>query len=334
MHYRITAFAGAAILLAACGHGFEPSEPKDPLPRPPIKSAAPQFVYVGSIANNTISEFTVTGGSPIRTISDGVNQPQVLVLDSQGNLYSGNFGNDSITEYSPSGALIRTITSGVTGPLGMAVDSKGNVYSANSWNVSMYPPGATTPSATINTGANDVAVDGADNVYVSDPSANTVTEYTPGGASVVRTISLPAVPQAIAVDTGVNHTGELAVATCGTGCGGTGANDAAYLFAPGQTTAYATLTDVSQPVDVAYDGIGNVYIANSDWISVYALNVYGSAMEDLPCGPLAIAIDGANDLAESDLAIGVGAQVYPYASQQPVWALSTMQPWGIAATRN
>lgn len=333
MRYRITAFAGAAILLAACGHGFEPSEPKDPLPRPPIKSAAPQFVYVGSIANNTISEFAVTGGSPIRTISDGVNQPQVLVLDAQGNLYSGNFGNDSITEYAPNGALIRTISSGVTGPLALAVDSKGNLYSANSSDVTMYPPGATVPSATINVGANDVAVDAGDNVYVSDPGTNTVTEYTAGGASVVRTMSVPAVPQAIAVNTGVNHTGELAVATCGAGCGGV-TNDAAYLFAPGQTSSYATLADVSQPVDVAYDSIGNVYIANSNWISVYAVNVYGGSMEDLPCGPLAIAIDGANDLAESDLALGVGAQVYPYASQQPVWTLSAQQPWGIAATRN
>jgi hypothetical protein len=329
MQFRGGAIIIAALLLSACDH----TVPSPGRPQPPLKSSVPQFVYVGDVSANTITEYPITGGTPVRTISNGVNQPQVLVLDSQGNLYSGNFNSNSITEYDPSGSLIRTITNGVTGPLAMAVDSKGNLYSANANSVTEYAPGATAPSVTINVAANDVAVDAGGNIYASNPQANQVVEYAPGGTSVLRTLSLPAVPQAIAVNTGVNHTGEVAVATCGAGCGLT-TPDAAYLFSPGASTSYATLTDVTQPVDIAYDSIGNVYIANSDDVSVYALNVYGGSMEDLPCEPLALAIDADNDLAESDIALQVGVQVFPYQSQSPAWTFGAGQPWGIATTHS
>lgn len=324
MNVRTAAIAAAAFL-TACSHSAVPHTP-------PLKSTDTPLVYVGNTRTNTITVYPITGGAPVGTISNGVNYPLNLVLDSQGNLYSGNFNNNTITEYNSAGSLIRTISNGVGGPYAMAIDSKGNLYSANASTVTVYPPGATSPSLTLSGDANSVAVDANGTVYVSNPQEQTVTEFAAGSSAPLRTLAIPGIPQAIAVNTSVNNPGELAVAACGVQCGS--GQDAAYLFAAGQSTYYATLTDVNQPGDIAYDHIGNVYIANQGgWISVYALNVYTAAMEDLPCGPVAIAIDGENDLIETDL--GNDVQVYPYQSKSPAWTFTNGigGPWGVAATQ-
>jgi len=69
------------------------------------------------------------GGS---VITNGVNVPYLLTVDSSDNLYSSNYGSNSITIYNPSGTLINTITNRVYTPAGVAVNPvTGNIYVAN-----------------------------------------------------------------------------------------------------------------------------------------------------------------------------------------------------------
>ena len=342
MNARVAAVLTAALALTACGRGFEPAEPSGPLPKPPIRSSAPQYVFVGNTGTNTITKYPVTGGAPLLTISNGVNQPYALALDAQGNLYSGNTGNGTITEYNSGGTLVRTISSGIGGgpaPFAIAVDASGNLYSANGGSVTVYPPGATSPSLTITAGvnvSNGVAIDKNGTVYVAN-GGGTVTEYAAGSTPVAQTISFSgAFVTNVAINAGVNKNGELAVAVCGQSCGQT-ASDAVYLYAPGQTASYASLGGIFNPFQVLYDSIGNVYVSSlNGGINEYALNVYGQPMLQLGAAPNAMAIDGANDLAEADVGFGVGVQVFPYANSQPAWTITSgiSAPWGIAATQN
>ena len=68
---------------------------------------------------------------------------------------------------------IGSITSGVNGPCGMTIDSEGTLYVANDVgaNVTIYPPGAISPTVTLSaslTEPTSTAVDGAGNVYVAN----------------------------------------------------------------------------------------------------------------------------------------------------------------------
>ncbi len=72
--------------------------------------------------------------APVATITDGVNYPFGIALDSSDNAYVANWQGGSITEYAAgSYQLIRTIAGPDTGlyPVGVAVDSDGKIYAVN-----------------------------------------------------------------------------------------------------------------------------------------------------------------------------------------------------------
>jgi len=107
---------------------------------------------------------------------------------------------------------IGEITQGLTNPSGLAVDAKGALYATNYDNgnagggVSIYPPGATSPSLTLSQGLSvplDVAVDDIGNVWVVNRgSAPSIVVYPPGQTtpSQVITSSLIQVPTQIIFD--------------------------------------------------------------------------------------------------------------------------------------
>jgi hypothetical protein len=90
---------------------------------------------------------------------------------------------------------IGQITQGISGPGGVAVDAQGAVYVANqtSGNVTIYPPGGTTPSLTLSQGlshASGVAVDTNGDVYVSNRGGTPdIVVYPPGQSTPSRTIT-------------------------------------------------------------------------------------------------------------------------------------------------
>ena len=125
--------------------------------------------------------FTTLAGSSGSGSADGTNSaarfawPCGTAVDTNGNVYVADFGNDTIREVTPVGTnWVVTTLAGLAG-------SPGSANGAGS-------------AARFN-GPNGVAVDSAGNLYVADSGNNTIREVTPVGTNwVVTTLAGGLVP--------------------------------------------------------------------------------------------------------------------------------------------
>lgn len=186
---------------------------------------------VRKVVNGTIN--TVAGSGTAGYAGDGasalqaqLNQPSGLAVDSAGDIFIADFGNQVVREVLPNGT-ITTVAGNATpgysgdggkatlaqlnGPIGLALDSAGNLYIADSLN---HVVRVVSPSGTINTYAGNgglgysgdgglainaqlstpsgLAIDPTDVLYISDPGDSVVRIVTPTG--VIATIGGNALP--------------------------------------------------------------------------------------------------------------------------------------------
>ena len=149
-----------------------------------------------------------------------LNNPTGLALDTAGNLYIADFGNNRIRKVSND--VITTVSGGGAGaqlshPTGVAVDTSGNLYIADSGNnvvrkvsggVTVTVAGTGTPgglgdggpatSAQLNT-PEGVAIDTLGNLYIADSGNDAVVKVSNGILTTVY-IQQGARPVAVAVD--------------------------------------------------------------------------------------------------------------------------------------
>ena len=72
--------------------------------------------------------YVAGGTSALRTISQGVNNPEDLEFDGSGNLFVANVGDNTVTVYAPGKTrVLRTISEGVNGPDALAFDAADNL---------------------------------------------------------------------------------------------------------------------------------------------------------------------------------------------------------------
>ena len=97
-------------------------------------------LYVANFQNNTILEFTNSGGtlSTNATVfaNTGLDAPYGLAFDTAGNLYAANYLNGTIEKFAYTAGMLShsgttVISSGVQNPTGLAFDRSGNLYVAN-----------------------------------------------------------------------------------------------------------------------------------------------------------------------------------------------------------
>ena len=166
----------------------------------------------------TVAGFTVTvtqagtNYSPVTALttlvsSSGLGNPDGVAVDSSGNIYIADAGNNAIKKWTASTQSLTTlVSSGLNYPGGVAVDGSGNVYIADSENEAIKEWNASTQQVTtlVSSGLNNpygIAVDGSGNVYIADAGNNAIKEFSPSTQTVTTLVSSGLnQPFAVAVD--------------------------------------------------------------------------------------------------------------------------------------
>jgi streptogramin lyase len=154
------------------------------------------------------------------------SSPSGVAIDSSGNLYVVDQGNNRVEKFDPEGKLLAAF--GKTGtaagelkePRGIAIDSHGNLYVAEAGNsrIQKFSPEGTSLQliGKKGTGAGKlkepsaVAIDAAGNIFVADTGNNRVQEFSPEGTSIKTVGKLGSEPgqfkepQGIALDASGN----------------------------------------------------------------------------------------------------------------------------------
>jgi sugar lactone lactonase YvrE len=168
-------------------------------------------LYFANQMAGTISE--VTPGGTVTTFASGLYSPYGLVFDGSGNLYVSNAltAGGRISKITP-GGTVTLFAVGLYNPQGVALDSSGNLYAVCSnfqgdgWISEITPAGTVSTFASGLPGAGQnfdgptgLAVDGNDNLYVTNPSNGTISEITAGGTVTTFASGLN-YPDAIAIE--------------------------------------------------------------------------------------------------------------------------------------
>ncbi len=261
------------------------------------------------VAGNGINGFSGDGGP---AASASLRGPEEVTLDSAGNLYIADRGNNRIRKVSPAGIITTVFGNGSSsfsgdggpaisasgGALGVAVDSAGNLYIADDFNnrvrkvsasgiittlagngsAAYSGDGGPATSAALNRPAG-VAVDQQGNVYIADRSNHRIRKVSPSGT--ITTVA------------------------------GTGANSFSGDGGP------ATSAALNSPEGLFVDTAGNLYIADlnnnrvrrvspSGTISTVAGQFQGYAGDGGPATaarlfwPSAVVLDAAGNLYIAD----------------------------------
>ena len=227
-------------------------------------------IYVADFSNDTIRKITPAGvvttlaGSPgAQGSADGAgpsarfNGPFGLAVDSSGNLYVGDMGNDTIRKVTPVGAVSTLAGSpGLSGssdgagsgasfnsPQGTAVDPAGNVYVADTFNQTIR---MITPSGIVTTIAGSAGLSGN-----ADGAGASARFYYPTGVAVDAAGDVFVADRDNCTIRGVTAKGVVATLA-----------GSAYSYGFSDGTGAAARFSFEQ--GIAVDAAGNVYIADTN----------------------------------------------------------------------
>lgn len=273
-------------------NGVEVSLPVTPAPTLQPAAVAVDgngHVYVSDFGNKQVVELTPSGGTYTQAVvvstsnaGSGLSfSPRGLTLDSSGNLYVADFGGNQILKVPCPAGVCGTpsaLVSGLSnGPQDVVFNPYGYIWftmwgDANVWSIATDGTGLTNYSSAYwpstpfaqplglawqTTGGGPGTWTG--NLFISDYTNNSVTEWTWNGAAWVLASPQPATTLSNPTRMAVDSAGDLYVAD-------TGNNRVVKIpwtgpaWGPQMTVPTSSL---NQPTGVAVDGRGNVYIA--DW---------------------------------------------------------------------
>jgi sugar lactone lactonase YvrE len=211
---------------------------------------------ISTVAGNGVAGLSGNGG---QAAAAQLNGPLGVAVDNAGNIYIADTMNNLVRKVAP-GGIITTLAGGgslgvgdggpatsaqLNGPAGVAVDSSGNLYIADSGNnrVRMVAPGG---------GITTVAGAGSASLWGDGGPATGSQLNTPGGVSVDSSGNL------YIADTGNQRVRMVSNGIINT-VAGSGPITPAYQGDGGQATA----AQLANPMGVAVDRAGNIYIADS-----------------------------------------------------------------------
>jgi sugar lactone lactonase YvrE len=186
-----------------------------------------------------------------------------------GDLYDGGLSDQKIYKFDTGGNQTVFVSDSATfQPNWLAFDSKGNLFASNPAHsaISKIPPnGSTITDFATGILPGDLAFDSAGNLFVIDGATGSIFRYTPSGART--TFAGPGINDLVAM--AFARDGNLFVTRRGNGQAGHGS---IVKFTPAGTmsTFYpAQPGGLFLPKDLAFDGLGNLYEADSGSGSVF-----------------------------------------------------------------
>lgn len=267
-----------------------------------------------------------SSGFSMLVSSDQLGWNEGLAVGANGTVFSANFFNGTVQEYSPAtGALVTIAQVGEANAKGLALDARGNLYiTAQGYQDVLYQESAATlaaggvaiPGAGLTEvtswtsgGAGGIALDGSGNLFVAAGDgvlavpAATLTD--PGSWPVTPTTIVPAADGlANVADVAISPSGDLAIANGEQTSSGTvdlvaaGSVSSALLGAPVPSSGVLAVatpasTGVVSPVGVAFDGAGDLIVVDAG---------AGSVLE-VPAAQVIRARDGSGAVGASSLVV-------------------------------
>lgn len=219
-NHRIQHFSAKGLFLNAWGvfgDNMNGSAPIGAFNQPWAAAVSPdgKFVYVADTWNHRIQKFTASG-QPVKmwgyalyhvSLGDpfGLWGPRSIAVDEQGRVFVADTGNKRVVVYDGDGNFIAQFGGSGMGagqmdePVGIALDRQDNLYLADTWNqrIQVFAPGGDGATWTplfewaVSAWSGDslenkpmLALDDLGHLFVTDPEAGRVLEFTTSGAFV------------------------------------------------------------------------------------------------------------------------------------------------------
>ena len=247
---------------------------------------------------------TYVAARPVITlVSPHLNNPNGVAVDSVGNVYFAESGNNAIKKWVAASNTVTTlVSSGLNNPYGVAVDGAGNVYIADTFNNAIKKWTASNSNVTtlVASGLNNpygVAVDGVGNVYIADTFNRAVKKWTASNSNVITLVYQ--FPSFYVQDVAVDGTGNVFFIN--------GFNDTVMKWTAANSNVTTLVSSgLSIPNKLAVDGSGNVYIAesanhgNMEWIAASNIVISLPSPIALLDAPNGVAVDSAGNIYYSE----------------------------------
>ena len=281
-------------------------------------------LYVSIYNISTIIGTGISGGAVdgVEATSATLSSPSGVALDSSGNVYVADAGNNRIRKVTKSTGIITTFAGGgnafsddvaatsttLSSIIGMAVGSADNVYVADGGNNRIRKVARSTGIITTIAGTGDSGYSGDDG-----PATNAALS-SPSGVAVYVTSSYPFLVYVYVADTGNNCIRKVAMSnSIITTVAGTGTSGFSGDYGP------ATNAALSSPSGVAVDAkTGDLYIADTGNMRVRKVYYYSrapsSSMTFAPSSP---------HLISFSLSMTVGNWPFNYVSASSEQAISS-----------
>jgi DNA-binding beta-propeller fold protein YncE len=277
----------------------------------------------GQMLTVTQAGSTYVAAEPVTAlVSNGLIHPSGVAVDSAGNVYLVDNGDNAIKKWTVDDNTVTTLVSaGLSDPLGVAVDGAGNVYFADTGHnaIKEWTVANSNVTTLVSSGLNApqcVAVDGAGNVYITDTDNNALKEWTAADGNVTTLVS-----------SGLNQPNGVAVDGAGNVYIGDFKNNAIVEWTAANNTLTTLVSGLNGADGMAVDGAGNVYVtdyANSTiekWTAATgAVTTLVSSGLDQPIG---VAVDSTGNVYIADT-YNNAIKELPYAFVDPTPRLESL----------